>query len=113
MSADSVRPNVWGMYGAEANKTCNPNILFPHLIMQHNTPGTPDQQHNTPCVMLIYDHQGPTPLAQRMGIHVNHMRGAIRWVDFIFQKKLGSLSRKSPKNPIFLKFNSCVVICID
>ena len=36
-----------------------------------------------------------------------------RWVDFIFQKKLGSLSRKSPKNPIFLKFNSCVVICID
>ena len=82
MSADSVRPNVWGMYGAEANKTCNPNILFPHLIMQHNTPGTPDQQHNTPCVMLIYDHQGPTPLAQRMGIHVNHMRGAIRTTPF-------------------------------
>ena len=39
MSADSVRPNVWGMYGAEANKTCNPNILFPHLIMQHSTGG--------------------------------------------------------------------------
>ena len=28
--------------------------------------------------MLIYDHRRPTPLALRMGIHVNHMKGAIR-----------------------------------
>ena len=77
-SAECGGEYVWGMYGGEANKTCNPNILFPHLIMQHNTPGTPDQQHNTPCVMLIYDHQGPTPLWQRERIHVNHMREAIR-----------------------------------
>ena len=39
-SVERGREYVWGMYGGEANKTCNPNILFPHLIillLQHNT----------------------------------------------------------------------------
>ena len=37
--------------------------------------------------MLIYDHRRPTPLALRMGIHVNHMKGAIRTTQQASPKK--------------------------
>ena len=64
-SAESGGEYVWGMYGGEANKTCNPNILFPHLIMQHSTGGIGNCTVQGLCNANIWSSRANTSLAER------------------------------------------------